>query len=79
MSSTPQPTSTARAANVWTGPLQTALAVLAVCVLYWAVGINDTSASASATTGGAHLQQVGSTRSGPSGTSAVHSASRQVR
>ncbi|WP_406829851.1 hypothetical protein ABEG17_12675 [Pedococcus sp. KACC 23699] len=77
MSSTPQLTSTARAANAWTGPLQTALAAVAVCVLYWAVGINDSSASA--TSRGVHLQQVGSTTSGPSGTSAVHFASRQVR
>ncbi len=48
MSSTPQPTTTPSATSAWAAPLQAVLAALAVCVLYWAVGINQTPAAASA-------------------------------
>ena len=51
MSSTPQPSSTTRPTSAYAGPMQAVIAALAVCVLYWAVGINETpAASAEATT-----------------------------
>ncbi|MEO5980912.1 MAG: hypothetical protein ABIQ13_01210 [Pedococcus sp.] len=47
MSCAPQPTSTARPIGVHAGPLQVVLAAIAVCVLYWSVGINQTPAATS--------------------------------
>ena len=61
MSSTPQPTSTARSTGAHAGPLQTVLGAVAVCVLYWAVGINDTPDTTTGSSAPAvHLQQAGS-------------------
>ena len=80
MSSTPQPTSTTRSTGAHAGPLQTILAAVAVCVLYWAVGINDTpDASAGASAPAVHLQQVGSTTTVHSAVPAAFSVSGQVR
>ena len=80
MSSTPQPTSTTRSTGAHAGPLQTILAAIAVCVLYWSVGINDTS---DATTGSSapavQLQQVGNTTSAQSAVPAAYRVSGQSR
>lgn len=79
MSSTPQPTSTARSTGAHAGPLQTILAALAVCVLYWAVGINDTPDSTSGSAPAVHLQQVVSTSAARSAVPAAFSVSGPVR
>ncbi|GAA2733717.1 hypothetical protein GCM10009867_12270 [Pedococcus aerophilus] len=80
MSFTPQPTSTARSTSAHAGPLQTVLAAVAVCVLYWAVSINDTpAANAGSGAAAVHLQQVGNTSSVHSAVPAAFSVSGQVR
>ena len=80
MSSTPQPASTTRSTGAHAGPLQTILAAAAVCVLYWAVSINDTpAASAGTSTPAVHLQQVGSATTVQSAVPAAFSVSGQVR
>lgn len=79
MSSTPLVTSTTRRTSACSVPLQAVVAAVAVCVLYWAVGINETPASASGSNAPApHLKQVVST-SVSSTLPAASSASGPVR
>lgn len=80
MSRAPQPTSTARPSTAHAGPLQVVLAAIAVCVLYWSVGINDTSTTTSrGSAPGVHLQQVGGTTTVHSAVPVSFSVSGQVR
>ena len=79
MSRAPQPTSTARPTTAQAGPLQVALAAIAVCVLYWSVGINDTADSTSrGSAPGVHLR-MGATTTVHSAVPVSFSVSGQVR
>ncbi|MGA8978955.1 MAG: hypothetical protein WB473_07525 [Pedococcus sp.] len=80
MSRAPQPTATARPTTAHAGPLQVVLAAIAVCVLYWSVGINDTSVTTSPSSApSVHLQQIGSATTVGSAVAVELSASGQVR
>jgi murein DD-endopeptidase MepM/ murein hydrolase activator NlpD len=81
MSTTPKPTAAARPTDadagttrVNAGPLQTVLVAIAVSVLYWGVGINETPATASAVATATTAGSVATTAASTAATTAASTA-----